>query len=147
MSGPPHIQFRWILTSGFCLKYGPVFRRHLLAQMSAHLHVLFAAQVLLNLLGVQPTRHNDEVVTVNEARPHHSDKTTDGDDASELMFTSRIAFSTSSYHADAACLVAYIALTKHPHALPPSVCHLAPPRKCLAWPGRRSTLCVCPHVS
>ena len=36
------------------------------AGASLHNALPVAAQVLLNLLGVPPTRHNDEVATVNE---------------------------------------------------------------------------------
>ena len=34
VSGPPRTRLRWVPTSGFCFKYGPAFRHHLLAQMS-----------------------------------------------------------------------------------------------------------------
>ena len=49
---------------------------HHLLDHSLHLLVRFAAQVLLDLIDVPTIRHNDEVVSVNEAltRPHHSSK-------------------------------------------------------------------------
>ena len=84
-----------------------------------HLHDPFAAQVLLDVLRVSPARHNDEVVTVNKIRSIHV--TSMSDDAPRCMFTSRIAFFSSSCHAGAACLDPYMTLTRHPHTLPSSV--------------------------
>ena len=112
-----------------------------------HLHVRVAARGLLNLLGVPPTRHNDEVVTVNEAKTVH---------ITPIKNTQRRCSWIHVYCAHRHLhfyLPRRCPLPRSVHRLDQAPTHLqvdlrmAAPRMCLSLPGRRSALCVRPKVS
>ena len=68
---------QWLSLSVFCATFGPASYHHPLDQSSAPPRPICCASASRPpWLGVPPTRHNDEVVTVSEARSIHVTKTT-----------------------------------------------------------------------